>query len=53
MMIDRYEVKKFLGDGTFGRVLLGEYHGRQYALKVIRAVKRYISSAKVEVEILE
>ena len=50
----RYSVKKLLGDGTFGRVLEVEDSQDQSikALKVIRAVKRYISAAKIEAEIL-
>lgn len=51
----RYRVKKLLGDGTFGRVLAVEDLQDQStkALKVIRAVKRYISAAKIEAEILQ
>ena len=43
-----------LGDGTFGRALkcLNIIENKYYAVKVIRAVKRYNESAKVEVDIL-
>ena len=44
---------KFLGDGTFGRVFQAEYNGSFYAIKVIRAVKKYSISAKIEEKILE
>ena len=53
---DRYRVRKLLGDGTFGRVLQVEdtqQFDQVYALKVIRPVSRYVSSAKYEAEILE
>lgn len=53
MKIGKYSIMKLLGDGTFGRVLLGELEGRNYALKVIRPVARYIRSAKIEVEVLQ
>jgi serine/threonine protein kinase len=52
--IKDYKVIAHLGDGTFGRVL--EVKDREtsklYAMKVIRAVDRYIDSAKTETEIL-
>ena len=37
MKIDKYRVRKYLGDGTFGRVLEVEERksGKIYALKVI------------------
>jgi predicted Ser/Thr protein kinase len=53
MKIDRYRVEKFLGDGTFGRVLLCSYKEKEYAIKIIRPVERYIRSAKVEASILQ
>ncbi|CAG9324619.1 unnamed protein product [Blepharisma stoltei] len=53
MINDRYKVKGLLGDGTFGRVLeVEDQDGSFKALKVIRAVKRYVEAAKIEVEIL-
>ena len=50
----RYQVKRLLGDGTFGRVLEAEdLHDHSLkALKVIRAVKRYVVSAKIEADII-
>lgn len=48
--IENYIITSHMGDGTFGRVLEG-YHvikKKKYALKVIRAVKRYTKYAKIE-----
>lgn len=53
---ERYNVVKLLGDGTFGRVLLAHdkrKDNRDVAVKVIRDVKRYMESAKVEADILK
>eukprot|EP00398_MALV-I-01_sp_L67-1_P000760 gene760-24_t len=51
----RYEVKRLLGDGTFGRVL--EAHVRQrdrsVGIKIIRDVADYIEDAEIESDILE
>ena len=43
-----------LGDGTLGRTLKCQSSRDQqyYAVKIIRAVKRYNSSAKIEIKIL-
>jgi dual-specificity kinase len=43
-----------LGDGTFGRVyeVVSLRSGERYACKIIRAVSRYIKSAKIEAKIL-
>ena len=51
----RYEIRRKLGDGTFGRVLECIDHTLQcrVAVKVIRDVRRYIENAKVEARILE
>lgn len=50
----KYTVKGFLGDGTFGRVLLVEdTDGVQKAVKVIRAVERYVEAGKIEAEIIQ
>jgi dual-specificity kinase len=48
------EIKNFLGDGTFGRVLECERisDGELFAVKIIRPVTRYLESAKIEAEIL-
>jgi len=50
----RYEIVRLLGDGTFGRVLLGydRRDCREVAIKVIRDVKRYVENAKIEADIL-
>lgn len=50
----RYQVKGLLGDGTFGRVLEVEdlQDNSTKAMKVIRAVKRYVSSARIEADII-
>ena len=51
----KYSITGFLGDGTFGRVLevrdLGD--GSFKAMKIIRAVDRYVDSAKIEAQILK
>ena len=43
-----------MGDGTFGRVyeVISLRSGEKYACKIIRAVTRYIKSAKIEAKIL-
>jgi dual-specificity kinase len=53
-MIGNYKIIGFLGDGTFGRCLKVENvkNEQHYALKIIRAVKRYNASAKIETKIL-
>jgi hypothetical protein len=52
-------VRGLLGDGTFGRVVEAEFENRIYAVKVshlntqiIKAVARYIESAKTERSII-
>ena len=39
-----------MADGTFGRVVEAEnkYDGKLYAIKIIRAVERYVDSAKTD-----
>jgi serine/threonine protein kinase len=51
---NRYKVICHLGDGTFGRALKCQdlQSNMVVAVKVIRAVKRYTESAKIEAEIL-
>jgi dual-specificity kinase len=53
-MLSSYQIVNHLGDGTFGRTLKGQNIKDQqyYAVKIIRAVKRYNSSAKIEIKIL-
>ena len=51
---NKYIVTGFLGDGTFGRVLEAkDSNGSLCALKIIRAVDRYVDAAKTEAEIIE
>ncbi|CDR97789.1 protein serine/threonine kinase 1, putative [Babesia bigemina] len=52
MMLDDYRVVQKIGDGTFGRVLHCEKNGEHFAVKVVRDVEKYVSSAKIEVDIL-
>lgn len=51
----RFEVLRFLGDGTFGRVLLARdsKRKREVAVKIIRNVEKYVKNAKREAEILK
>ena len=53
----KYMVTGHLGDGTFGRALkcidLNQSKEKIYAVKVVRAVKRYTESAKIEADILQ
>lgn len=51
----RYQLLKFLGDGTFGRCVLAldQQHNCQVAIKIIRDVKRYVENAKIEADILK
>mmetsp|Transcript_13243 Transcript_13243/g.13193 ORF Transcript_13243/g.13193 Transcript_13243/m.13193 type:complete len:241 (+) Transcript_13243:105-827(+) len=55
IIMNRYKIIKHLGDGTFGRVfeVVSLKSGEIYACKIIRAVSRYIKSAKIEARILE
>lgn len=55
MLNSRYVIDKFLGDGTFGRVLYAqdELENREVAIKVIRDVKRYVENAQIESDILK
>ena len=51
----RYKIICKLGDGTFGRALkcIDTQTNEIVAVKVIRAVKRYTESARIEVDILQ
>ena len=53
MSVGKYKGLSLLGEGTFGRVVLGERDGKIHALKIIRPVSRYIQSAKIELSILK
>ncbi|SJK85780.1 dual-specificity kinase [Babesia microti strain RI] len=50
----RYIVKHKMGDGTFGRVLYcqDKKTNRNVAIKVVRDVEKYASSAKIEANLL-
>lgn len=51
---EKYTVTGFLGDGTFGRVLEArDSTGALRALKIIRAVDRYVEAAKIEAHIIQ
>eukprot|EP00357_Protocruzia_adherens_P032055 CAMPEP_0115047052 /NCGR_PEP_ID=MMETSP0216-20121206/49095_1 /TAXON_ID=223996 /ORGANISM="Protocruzia adherens, Strain Boccale" /LENGTH=604 /DNA_ID=CAMNT_0002430211 /DNA_START=17 /DNA_END=1834 /DNA_ORIENTATION=- len=51
----KYKITKFLGDGTFGRVLecFDKDKGETVAIKIVRAVERYVEAAEIEVDILK
>lgn len=51
-MLGEYKVLQKIADGTFGRVLLCEKEGERFAVKVVRDVEKYTSSAKIEADIL-
>ncbi len=52
--IGKYELIKHVSDGTFGRVFEVKHleSGGIFALKMIRAVPRYVESAKTEEKII-
>lgn len=54
VLLDTYRIDGILGDGTFGRVfsVYDTQDNTSKALKVIRAVDRYVQAAKVEADIL-
>lgn len=49
------EVQKELGTGTFGKVFLckDQKYNDYVAIKVVRSIKRYVESAKIEADILD
>lgn len=56
-LIGKYKVETHLGDGTFGRVLgckavAGDRLGELFALKVIKAVEKYILTGQFEADVL-
>jgi len=56
VLAGRYNVKRMLGEGTFGRVFDctdSERGGAKVATKVIRAVERYKHDAMVEASVLD
>eukprot|EP01031_Cornospumella_fuschlensis_P025821 gene25821-31184_t len=52
---NRYEIISELGKGTFGKVYkcLDTKHQDHVALKVVRSIKRYIHSAKIEAKLCD
>ncbi|GAW82632.1 serine/threonine kinase-1 [Plasmodium gonderi] len=50
-----YLVIRKMGEGTFGRVLLCEHTDtkKYYAVKVVRNIRKYTKSAKIEADILK
>jgi len=50
----RYEVVSELGTGTFGKVFEchDHKHGDKVAVKVVRSIKRYVESARIESAVL-
>ncbi|KJP85956.1 CMGC/CLK protein kinase [Plasmodium fragile] len=50
-----YVVIRKMGEGTFGRVLLCQHMDtkKYYAVKVVRNIKKYTKSAKIEADILK
>lgn len=51
-VINGYTLIKQLGEGTFGRVIEAKQAGRYYAIKIIRAVERYIRAANVTTHLI-
>lgn len=54
-MINNYKIVSHISDGTFGRCFqaIGLKDQKTYAIKIIRAVDRYVRSAKEETGIVE
>lgn len=52
---DRYEIVREIGMGTFGKVFtcLDHKYNGVVAVKVVRSIKRYVESAKIEADILD
>jgi dual specificity protein kinase CLK2/3 len=52
---DRYELIREIGMGTFGKVFhcFDSKHKDTVAIKVVRSIKRYVDSAKIEADILD
>jgi len=52
---NRYRVERELGKGTFGKVFRCFDVKRKctFAIKIVRSVKKYINSAKIEAQILD
>jgi len=50
----RYVIEKQIGIGTFGKVVrcMDTHDGSTVAVKIVRRVKRYCESAKIEADIL-
>lgn len=55
-ILDRYEIVRILGEGTFGRVVECLDHqraGTKVALKIIRNVRKYREAAQLEINVLK
>ncbi|XP_063688542.1 dual specificity protein kinase CLK2-like isoform X2 [Bolinopsis microptera] len=56
MLHERYQIKRELGEGTFGKVVLCKDKDKsdsRVAVKVIRNVEKYRDAAQIEIDILE
>ncbi|KOS16696.1 Dual specificity protein kinase lkh1 [Escovopsis weberi] len=53
-LADQYQIKKLLGQGTFGKVVqaLDRATNQLVAVKVIRSVQKYRDAAKIELRVL-
>ena len=53
-ILNRYEVKRSLGKGAFGNVILckDHKHNKNTALKIIKDIPRFVKAAKNEIDIL-
>ncbi|XP_073435637.1 dual specificity protein kinase CLK3 isoform X1 [Dendrobates tinctorius] len=55
-ILDRYEIVRILGEGTFGRVVECLDHHRRntrVALKIIRNIRKYREAAQMEINVLK
>jgi CDC-like kinase len=57
LILNRYEIVRQLGEGTFGKVAeVIDHHrpdGPRFALKIIKSVEKYREAAKLEINVLE
>jgi len=53
-LTDRYYIKRLLGQGTFGKVVLAHDISRKkdVAIKIIRSVQKYRDASKIELRVL-
>eukprot|EP00607_Mallomonas_marina_P004660 CAMPEP_0182428498 /NCGR_PEP_ID=MMETSP1167-20130531/23065_1 /TAXON_ID=2988 /ORGANISM="Mallomonas Sp, Strain CCMP3275" /LENGTH=304 /DNA_ID=CAMNT_0024611437 /DNA_START=39 /DNA_END=950 /DNA_ORIENTATION=+ len=54
LVLNRYEIRKQVGLGTFGKVFecIDRKYGDKIALKIVRKIPRYCESAQIEADIL-